>query len=74
MKVYRVELMILDFDGLSENEMITMIENSNYPNDCISPMVVDIKAKEIGQWRDDHPLNDADVASIYFRELFKEQS
>lgn len=57
MKVYKVELLILDFDNLGEAQIVHELENANFPNDCISPSVESIECREIGPWRDDHPLN-----------------
>ena len=70
MKVYKVTLMVIDHDYLGQSETIREIESVNYPNDCISPTVVDIEARDIGEWRDDHPLNRRDGAIEEFRRMF----
>jgi hypothetical protein len=68
MKVYRVELMVIDFDGLGEQGIVEVIENARYPNRCISPDVKAIDGREIGAWSDDHPINiDSDAE---YRRLF----
>jgi hypothetical protein len=69
MNVYKVELMILNFDGLSDDELCEVIENTNYPNDCISPHIINIESREIGEWNDNHPLNKTGREQA-FKELF----
>ena len=61
MKVYKVELMIIDFDELGADGIISEIENAHYSNHCILPHVMDVYEKDIGKWRDDHPLNMIDM-------------
>lgn len=67
--VYRLEVMIINFDQLSEPDIVTELENANYGNDCIRPEVISIEGKEI-EWSDEHPLNRKDTTAAAFRELF----
>lgn len=69
MKVYKVELMILDYDNLGEKNIIEVIENTHYPNNCITPIVHGVGSREI-EWDDDHPLNNAETHEKTFRDLF----
>jgi hypothetical protein len=71
MKAYKVELLILNFDNLSEEEIKDEIENVNYANDCIAPAVMKIVGKEIGEWYDDHPFNRKDTAKTEYDKLFE---
>jgi hypothetical protein len=72
MKVYKVTLMIVDHDGLDDVDEITaVIEQARYANRCIIPEVVDIEEKEIGEWSDDHPLNQTATCVGYFKEMFE---
>lgn len=57
MKVYKVELFIEDFDELGEEEIRDVLENTKYLNHCLSPEVLKIEGKDIGEWEDEHPLN-----------------
>lgn len=57
MRVYRVELMVIDFDGLGEKGIAEEIRYTRYPNDCIHPRVVSVAGRDIGEWDDGHPLN-----------------
>jgi hypothetical protein len=57
MKAYKVTLLIVDHDELGEEQMTTSIENVRYPNRCLSPRVMAIESRDIGEWHDDHPLN-----------------
>lgn len=69
MKVYKAELLIIDFDGVGESleEMKHFLETIKY----LHPTVMDIKEADIGEWTDDHPLNKRDQAEEYYKKLFK---
>ena len=57
MKVYKLEIMIIDHDNCGAEEIKDVIENARYPNRCIMPEVMSIKHADIGEWSDEHPLN-----------------
>jgi len=71
MKVYKVELLVIDFDGLGADGIKTEIENCNYPNDCISPRVQAITERDIGEWNDDNPLNSSITRDAEYKRLFE---
>ncbi len=70
MKVYKLEVMIIDFDGIGPDEMQITIEGTNYPNDCISPRVMNFDIKDIGEWEDSNPLNNVITMKDEFERLF----
>jgi hypothetical protein len=70
MRVFKVELLIVDFDDLGPDGVREIIENVRYPNDCMAPAVVAVEMREIGEWRDDHPLNRRDTIDAEYRRLF----
>lgn len=70
MKVYRLEVMVIDFDQCGEQGIKDAIEGSSYPNDCLSPQVKSIDCQDIGEWHDDHPLNKNSTAVSEYRRLF----
>ncbi len=70
MKVYRVELMVLDFDEIGSEGIKDEIENTKYGNRCISPEVMGCEERDIGEWSDDHPLNHLDKSDAEYRRLF----
>ena len=70
MKVMKLEVFVIDFDGLGESGVRHAIENASYPNRCISPEVRSVEAKEIGEWSDDHPLNNSKTAPAEFDRIF----
>lgn len=70
MKVYKVELLIIDHDGLGEEQIREVLENERYSNDCISPNVKSIEVRDIGEWTDEHPLNKRSTADAVYKELF----
>ena len=39
MKVYKIEMMIIDFDDVGEEDIKTIIEDAHYPNHCIAPQI-----------------------------------
>ena len=57
MKAYLVTTLVIDFDGLGSDGIVTEMENAHYPNRCIAPLVQEITGFDIGEWDDDHPLN-----------------
>lgn len=71
MKVHKVELLILNFDDVSEQEIKMILEETRYPNRCISPDVKSIKTVEV-EWSDDHPLNQKDTCNAEYKRLFDE--
>jgi hypothetical protein len=70
MKAYKIELLVIDFDEVGSQGIISEIENANYGNDCISPRVKSIVEKDIGEWSDGHPLNLRNSCDEAFRNLF----
>lgn len=72
MKAYKVELLIVDYDGIGEQGIFDAIEETRYPNRCIAPSVMSIKSADIGEWHDDHLLNKRDTEYLAYRRLFLE--
>lgn len=70
MEVHKVVVLIIDHDEIGSEEVKAVIENVRYPNRCISPEVSKIETAEIGEWRDDHPLNSYDLAPTEWARLF----
>ncbi len=72
MKAFKVELLIIDFDEVGAEGIKAQLENTKYANRCISPEVMKVTEKDLGEWGDDHPLNSRNTASAEFERLFKE--
>lgn len=70
MKAYKLEVLIINHDQMDEGEIISVLENANYPNDCVSPRVMRSESVDIGEWHDDHPLNARNCFEAY-EELFE---
>ncbi len=70
MKAYKVTLVIVDLDEVGEDEIHSALENTRYPNRCISPTVLGIEGRDIGEWSDDHPLNLPDTMLAELDRLF----
>ena len=71
MNVYKVEIMVIDFDQLGEGELKNVIENTRYPNRCIRPEVKSIQTRVV-EWSDDHPLNSISQSDAEYRRIFAE--
>ena len=56
MKVYRLEVMVIDTDALGESGIKQVLENANFPNDCLRLRIVSAESREV-DWNDNHPLN-----------------
>lgn len=58
-KVHKITLMVVDHDDLGADEVMTVIEHGRFPNDCISPLVIEVDSESVA-WSDAHPLNSGD--------------
>ena len=72
MKAYKVTILIVDHDDVGPG-IKEAIESVRYPNRCIHPHVMGVEAVDIGEWRDDHPLNFFDRLEEEFKKLFPQQ-
>ena len=72
MKAHKVTLFIIDMDEVGAEEIKVVIENAHYPNRCISPEVYNIETVDVGEWSDDHPLNQTATAHLEWERLFNE--
>ena len=70
MNVYKVELMIIDHDGIGEESIKQVLENVKYPNWCISPNVMAIESRDIGEWHDGHILNKTRLREDEYKRIF----
>jgi hypothetical protein len=70
MNVHKVILRIIDFDDIGADEIKLVLEETHYPNRCISPEVASIETVDIGEWDDDHLLNNYTTAEAEWRRIF----
>lgn len=71
MKVYKITLCFTDFDGIGEDEAISLIENARLPNHIDLGFVAEIKSIDIGEWDDTNPLNNKKTRQAEFKRLFE---
>ena len=72
MKAYKVELLIIDFDGMGREDITDTLENTRYPNHCFTGLsVMDVVEKDIGEWDDEHPLNQTDKCKDEYLRIFE---
>jgi len=69
-KIHQVVLTFIDFDQIGADGAKDTIENANYPNDCMYPHVRSVETRDIGEWADDHPLNNTVTAEAEMKRLF----
>lgn len=69
MKAIKLEVFVLDFDGIGVDGVIEAIEGARYPNRCIDPQIKGFESVDI-EWSDDHPLNKHDTSAQAYLELF----
>jgi len=70
MKVYKVEVLVIDFEDIGADGVKAEIENANYGNDCIRPEVKTCEERDVGEWSDSHPLNRRNTKDAEYRRLF----
>ena len=70
MKVHKITISIIDFDEVGEEDIRDIIENTRYPNHCISPDIKKFETRDIGEWDDEHPLNQTATCDKEFERLF----
>jgi hypothetical protein len=65
MKAYKIELFVMDFENLGDDEVTRIIESSKY----INAEVISFKTAEV-EWEDDHPLNSHNTFTEAYNNLF----
>ncbi len=66
MKVYRMEILVYGFDGVTAAAAREEITNMRHAN----ARVMSIQEADIGEWDDAHPLNRRETLETEFRRLF----
>ena len=68
MKVYKIELMVIDFENVGQEGISRLIEDCKYVN----PKILSCNSRIIkGEWSDDHPLNKIDTFKQELERIFK---
>lgn len=70
MNAFKVEILVIDFDGLGADGIAKQFDTVSFPNDCVTLCVKAITGKDIGEWSDAHPLNKAGICDAEYRRLF----
>ena len=70
MKAYKITLFVIDHDNSGPEGITSALQTARYPNRCISPAVKSIEERDIGEWRDDHPLNLRSTCEAEYTRLF----
>ena len=67
MKAHKIEVLMVDHDDIGASEIKSLISESDY----IYPSVLSIETVDIGEWDDDHPLNNRNTMKEECDRLFK---
>lgn len=70
-KVFKIELMVIDFDGIGAESIKGVLENTRYPNRCIYTSVQGMEHRTV-EWSDDHPLNMRSTKDQAYKDMFSE--
>lgn len=74
MKAYKLEILVIDFDDIGADGAAQEIESACYGNHCISPVVMSVVSRDIGEWNDEHPLNNFETRRAEYVRLFDESN
>ena len=69
MKAYKIEILVIDHENIGEENIIDTLNNVRY----INAHVKSVKSADIGDWDDDHPLNNRKTADKEYERLFQSQ-
>ena len=67
MTAYKIEMIIVDFNGYGPEEVKLNVEQMRFYN----PDILDIQEADIGEWDDNHPLNYKGTSKEEKLEYFK---
>jgi len=70
MKAYKVEVLVLDFEGYGKEEIENLLEYQ----EAMLFIPIEIEERDIGEWSDDHPLNSSRTREKKKKKLFAEES
>lgn len=73
MKVYKLTVLVVDHDELGADGVREALAWAHFPNDCLRPHVMAIEERDIGPWRDEHPLNYKRTQAEEFDRIFSEE-
>lgn len=66
MKAYKYTILIIDYENIGKDDISSCLKNTNY----INPEIIDIQEADIGEWSDEHPLNNTQLYKAEFNRLF----
>ena len=64
-KAYKIEILVLDFEGGGEEHIKDAVENMRHLN----AQIMNSKSIDI-DWSDDHPLNNCGTSARAYQDLF----
>lgn len=63
-------LLFIDHDNVGPDEAVQLIEGARLPNHIDPGTIMSLEESDIGEWSDDHPLNDRGTKEAEFLKLF----
>jgi hypothetical protein len=67
MKAYKYTILIIDHENIGKDDISNCLKYTNY----INPEIIGIQEADIGEWNDEHPLNNTELQEKEFNRLFK---
>lgn len=67
MKAYKYTILIIDYENIGKDDISSCLKNTKY----ITPEIIEIEEADIGEWSDDHPLNNEQLYKKEFNRLFQ---
>ena len=71
MKAHLLQVLVIDHEALGADEVERILEDTNYPNHCISPNVISSQVADIEKYYVS-PLNFSDQQATEVERLFKQ--
>lgn len=65
MKAYKIEIFVIDFESGCKEDLLRVLDNNKHYNF----QVKEVKETDIGEWRDEHELNQRRTCEKAYKEL-----
>lgn len=70
MKAYKITLLFIDHDNVGPASAQQLIEDARLPNHISPGHVMALEERDIGEWYDEHPLNNYKTHIAAYQNLF----
>lgn len=70
MKAYKLEILVVDHNGNGISDIINTIKNNKY----YTPKIISHSETDIGEWSDEHPLNQRNCTPNCLNSYFENEN